>query len=358
MVEYNPSLIRDAILREMGRGGQVYFVYNIVQSMDRMVVKLRDLVPEARIGVAHGQMSGRLLERTMMDFYQQKYDVLLCSSIIENGLDIPNVNTLIVYNADHFGLAQLYQIRGRVGRSSRLAYAYFTYQRDKVLTETAEKRLQAIRDFTAFGSGFRIAMRDLEIRGAGNILGAEQHGHMSAVGYEMYTRLLQETIQAMRGEIPPQKQKTQMDLAVDAHIPETYIGHEGQKIEVYKKIAGIETREDILAVTEELIDRFGDPPKSVINLMNIAYMVALAGRLGLTEIRHQGHLVFLYPTRNDTFSGPALEDILRRSRNLKYTGQRKPVFVLKLPAALPDVALEKTKELLEQMETAVSAAAG
>ena len=358
VVEYNPSLIRDAILREMGRGGQVYFVYNIVQSMDRMVVKLRDLVPEARIGVAHGQMSGRLLERTMMDFYERKYDVLLCSSIIENGLDVPNVNTLIVYNADHFGLSQLYQIRGRVGRASRLAYGYFTYQRDKVLTETAEKRLQAIRDFTEFGSGFRIAMRDLEIRGAGNILGAEQHGHMSAVGYEMYTRLLQETVQAMRGEVPQEKQKTQMDLAVDAHIPESYIEHEGQKIEVYKKISNIETKDDILEVTEELIDRFGDPPKAVINLMDIAYMVALAGRLGLTEIRHQGHLVYLYPDKGDTFTGRALNTVLERNRQLKYTGQRKPVFVLKLAAALPDLALAKTKELLEQMEESIALSAG
>lgn len=359
VVEYNPSLVRDAILREMGRGGQTYFVYNIVQGMDRMVARLRDLVPEARIGVAHGQMSGRILERTMMDFYEQKYDVLLCSSIIENGLDVPNVNTLIVYNADHFGLSQLYQIRGRVGRSSRLAYGYFTYQRDKVLTETAEKRLQAIRDFTEFGSGFRIAMRDLEIRGAGNILGAEQHGHMSAVGYEMYCRLLQETVQAMRGEIPQEKQKTQMDLAVDAHIPNTYIDHEGQKIEVYKKIANIETRDDILAVTEELIDRFGDPPKAIINLMDIAYMVALAGRLGLVEIRHQGHLVYLYPADGTAFTGRALSEILERNRHwLKYTGQRKPVFVLKLPAALPDMALAKTKDLLEQMEEALALAAG
>ena len=236
VVEYNESLIRDAILREMQRGGQVYFVYNRVKSMDFIMQRIRQLVPEARVAMAHGQMSENLLERIMMDFYEHRYDVLLCSSIIENGLDIPNVNTLIVYNADFFGLSQLYQLRGRVGRSNRLAYAYFTYQKDKIISEQAEKRLQTIKQFTEFGSGFKIAMRDLEIRGAGNILGAEQHGHMAAVGYELYYKLLEDTIRAMKGEELTQPVETVINIKVNAHIDQDYIADESHKMEFYKRL--------------------------------------------------------------------------------------------------------------------------
>ena len=287
VVEYNDSLIRDAIIKEISRGGQVYFVYNRVRSMERMAERLRALVPQVRIRMAHGQMSEALLENVMLDFYDGKFDLLLCSTIIESGLDIPRVNTIIVYDADYYGLSQLYQLRGRVGRSNRLAYAYLTYRKDKVLSEVAEKRLRAIKEFTEFGAGFKIAMRDLEIRGSGNILGPQQHGHMTAVGYELYCKLLDEEIRRLKGETVQKPMEITIDIRVNAYIDDGYIPLEGQKIEIYKKIAAIENLQDKYDIEEELEDRFGDIPEPVSNLIDIAYIKALAGGLGISEVSHR-----------------------------------------------------------------------
>ena len=229
VVEFNELMIREAILKEIERGGQVYFVYNRVENIDKIAAMLKKLVPEANIAIGHGQMSEKELENVMMDFINNKYNVLVCTTIIETGLDIPNVNTIIVYDADKMGLSQLYQLRGRVGRTNKVAYAYFTYEKDKVLTEVAEKRLRAIKDFTEFGSGFKIAMRDLEIRGAGNLLGVEQHGHIEAIGYDLYVKFLNETIKRLRGEKVEETIDTSIELSVDGYIPLNYIEDEEQK---------------------------------------------------------------------------------------------------------------------------------
>lgn len=253
--EYSDGLVRDAVLREMQRGGQTYVLYNHVERIERFHARLRALVPEARIAIGHGQMREHALEDVMMDFYEGKYDVLLCTTIIESGLDIPNCNTLIVCEADHFGLSQLYQLRGRVGRSNRLAYAYLTVQPNKVLSETADKRLRAIREFTTFGSGFRIAMRDLEIRGAGNLLGAEQHGFLSTVGYDMYCKLMEETVREIRGEIGDTAAiETRVEYPVDAFLPAEYVPSDAQRIELYKRIASVRSREDCEDMVEEITD--------------------------------------------------------------------------------------------------------
>ena len=281
VVEYSDGLVRDAILREMSRGGQVYFLYNRVQSIDMMYNRLKKLVPEARIVVGHGQMREHALEDVMLDFYEGKFDVLLCTTIIEAGLDVPRANTMIVCDADRFGLSQLYQLRGRVGRSNRLAYAYLTVNPNKVMTENADKRLSAIREFTEFGSGFRVAMRDLEIRGMGNLLGAEQSGHMAAIGYDLYVKMIEETVHELRGDPAQGDIETRMEIKVDAYLPHEYISNELLRVEMYKKIAGVssrETREDIL---EELIDRFGDPNRPVMNLIDISHLKSLCSRIGI-----------------------------------------------------------------------------
>ena len=272
VVEFNEQMVREAILKEIERGGQVYFVYNRVHTIDRMAMKLKKLVPEAKIIVGHGQMSERELEKVMMDFIDNEYNVLVCTTIIETGLDIQNVNTMIIYNADKMGLSQLYQLRGRVGRTNRMAYGYFTYEKNKILTEVAEKRLRAIKDFTEFGSGFKIAMRDLEIRGAGNLLGVEQHGHIEAIGYDLYVKYLNETIKKLKGETIEEVVDTTIDLSVDGYIPQGYIEDEEQKIEAYRKIAAIRNKDDYSELIDELIDRFGDVPKEVENLMDISYI--------------------------------------------------------------------------------------
>ena len=293
VMEYQDSVIRDAILREIGRGGQVFFLYNRVGSIDQCYKQLSKLVPEARIAIAHGQMREHALEDVMLDFSQQKFDVLLCTTIIESGLDIPMANTLIIYDADHFGLGQLYQMRGRVGRSTRSASAYLTFRRDKVLTEVAEKRLNAIRDFAQFGSGIKIAMRDLEIRGAGNLLGAEQSGHMIDVGYDMYMKLLSEAVLEARGIEVPTRAECSADLAVAANIPDRYISSPEQRMDIYRRIALIRTEEEADDLTDELIDRFGETPPGVNALIHVALLRGEAGRAGITDIsQKQGTLRF------------------------------------------------------------------
>lgn len=350
VVEYTPSLIREVIMRELGRGGQVYFVYNRVKNIDWMAAQLLNLMPEVRIAVAHGQMGERRLEKIMIDFYEGQYDVLLCSTIIESGLDIPNVNTVIVYDADHFGLSQLYQLRGRVGRSNRRAYAYLTYQKDKVLTEVAEKRLTAIKEFTEFGAGFKIAMRDLEIRGTGNLLGPEQHGHMAAVGYDLYCKLLDEAIAAARGEEPEVVIEPTIDIKIDAYIDSSYIPHEAHKIEFYKKIASIEDIDDKLDIEDELIDRFGDMPKPVENLIDIAYIRALSKELAIDELLERNKVVVFKLVKGMKLSSKTIMVVLNEYRDiLEYKSSPISIFTLKVGARQPRDVVQMTREVLERI---------
>ena len=274
VTEYDGAIVRDAIMREKRRGGQVFFVYNRVATMERMKVELEALVPEVTVGMAHGQMTGSVLEANMFDFYEGEYDVLLCSSLVENGLDIANANTIIVYDADRFGLSQLYQMRGRVGRSHRTAYAYFLYRRNKILNEVAEKRLQAVKEFTELGSGFKIAMRDLEIRGAGNLLGREQHGNIAGVGFVMYVQMLEEAVNRLRNEgyTKTVDVRTTLEVRVDAFIDDTYIEHGGQKIEMYQRLALVRTEEALEELKHELTDRFGKPTRAVQNLLKATHL--------------------------------------------------------------------------------------
>ena len=288
VMEYNDEMVREAIERELSRDGQVYYVYNRVSDIADVAGRIQKLVPDAVVSFAHGQMNERELENIMYDFINGDIDVLVSTTIIETGLDISNVNTMIIHDADRLGLSQLYQLRGRVGRSNRMAYAFLLYRRDKMLKEVAEKRLAAIREFTDLGSGFKIAMRDLEIRGAGNLLGAEQHGHMEAVGYDLYCKMLNEAVKQLKGEIEEELYATTIDLNIDAYIPESYIPNEYQKLDVYKRIASIENEEEMDDMIEELIDRFGDIPRKVQQLLNIAGLKALAHSAYVTAVEQKG----------------------------------------------------------------------
>lgn len=288
VIEDNDGIVRDAVLRELDRGGQVFFLYNNVSNIDRFKLKLSELVPEARIAVAHGQMSESQLERVMMSFFEHEYDMLLCSTIIESGIDVPNANTLFVYDADKLGLSQLYQIRGRIGRSTRTAYAYLMYREDKVLTDVAAKRLKAIKDFTELGSGFRIAMRDLEIRGAGNVIGSEQSGHMTNIGYDLYCKMLSDEIAALQGKTSDDPIEVVISVSDEAYIPADYIEQEDIRLEMYKKISLIASREDKYSVEEELEDRYSDLPKQIYNLTNIAYLRAVCRRARITSVKQKG----------------------------------------------------------------------
>lgn len=285
VIENNDMIIKDAIKREVRRGGQVYFIYNRVESIDNMYLHLLSMLPDVKIGIAHGQMSEEELERAMLNFYEGKYDILLATSIIENGLDVSNANTIIIYDADYFGLSQLYQMRGRVGRSKQMAFAYFIYQKDKILSETAEKRLQAIKEFAQLGSGFKIAMRDLEIRGAGDLLGSQQHGHISSVGFEMYCRLLEEAVETLQtGKAPKEIIEPTIELKEDAYLDGEYINDATNKIEVYQRIAAIRTEEHANQLEEELIDRFGALTEPVAKLMKVARLKNYARNLGIKSI--------------------------------------------------------------------------
>lgn len=300
VVEHSQTLVREAIERELARGGQVYYLYNRVQGIQEMAAQISMLVPEARVGVGHGQMTESELEKTILDFLDGEYDVLVSTSIIETGVDIPNVNTLIVHDADKMGLSQLYQLRGRVGRSNRIAYAYFTYQRDKVLTEVAEKRLQSIKEFTELGSGFKIAMRDLSIRGAGNLLGAEQHGFIASVGFDLYSQMLAEEIQkrkvSMLGEQAPQSRdwNTSIDLGIDAYLPSDYIYDSIQKIEIYKKVAAVTTFDEAAELEDELLDRFGDLPLAVQNLLAVSRLKVYGRMYGIDSMAQKGDDIVLH----------------------------------------------------------------
>ena len=350
VVEQNDQLIRDAILREISRDGQVYFVYNRVQSIDSMANYIRDLIPECKVGIMHGKMTEKELETEMIAFMNKEYDVLVCTTIIETGIDISNVNTMIVHDADKMGLSQLYQLRGRVGRSNRVAYTYFIYTKDKILTEVAEKRLKALKDFTELGSGFKIAMRDLEIRGAGNMMGSSQHGHMASIGYDLYCRMLEDTVKLVKGEIENEPIETSVDMNVDAFIPSSYITDEIQKIEVYKKIAAIEDVNDFMEIKSELEDRYSNIPDSVYNLMDIAYIKSLCKGLYIEDIKEIAkELRFKFVKGYKGFEG-IYSVLLKQYKDdvILYFGET-PSFAIKLANIKKETALEYYKKLLEDI---------
>lgn len=350
VVEYNDQLIRDAILRELGRNGQVFFVYNRVEDINQMAGYLSNLIPEARVAVAHGQMTERELEKVMMEFMSNETDILVATTIIETGIDIQNVNTMIIYDADRMGLSQLYQLRGRVGRSNRIAYAYFTYKKDKILSEVAEKRLKAIKDFTELGSGFKIAMRDLEIRGAGNMMGTTQHGHMAVVGYDLYCRMLEDTIKLIKGEIEQEPVETTVEVKIDAYIPTDYIKDEVQKIEVYKKIAAIDSFDDLMDVKEELEDRFSDIPQSVYNLMNIAYIRSLGKKLSIVEIKERGNEVYFYFETRDKLKDNIIKALMQKySKKVVFKLGDKPTIAYKIQDLKKEDLMAAFKEMLQYM---------
>ncbi|MGN1481787.1 transcription-repair coupling factor [Porcipelethomonas sp.] len=328
VVEYNPGMLIQAINKELKRGGQVYYIHNRVETIAACASKLQDFIPDARIAYAHGQMSEEDMSEIWRQLVEHEIDILVCTTIIETGVDVPNVNTLIIEDADYFGLSQLYQLRGRVGRSNRRAFAYFTFRREKVLSEVAAKRLNAMREFTQFGSGFRIAMRDLEIRGAGSILGGKQHGHMESVGYDMYIRLLTEAIAEEKGEPVKKAADCSVDIQIDAHIPEKYIESLAQRLDIYKKIAAVETPEDKVEMIDELIDRYGDPPKSVLGLIDASLLRNTAANLGITEIKQNRDRLFFY------IEHPAPEQINAVSAAYKgrvmFNSLSKPYISIKL----------------------------
>lgn len=351
VMEYNDEMIREAIHRELGRGGQVYYVYNRVNNIDEVANHVASLVPDANVAFAHGQMNEHQLEKIMLDFINGDIDVLVSTTIIETGLDIPNANTMIIQDADRLGLSQLYQIRGRIGRSNRTSYAFLMYKRDKMLKEDAEKRLQAIREFTELGSGIKIAMRDLEIRGAGNILGAEQHGHMEAVGYDLYCKMLNEAVIALKGGQEEEETfETVVDCDIDAFIPDGYIKNEYLKLDVYKRISAIETDDEYMDMQDELIDRFGDIPKSVDNLLRVAELKAMAHRAYVTEvdINTQEIRIELYPKAKLDVTGiPAL--IAEYKTALRFAQGEKPVLFYQDKGKKHkdcEPMMEKAKELL------------
>lgn len=333
VMEYNEEMVREAISRELARGGQVYYVYNRVNTIVETANKIASLVPEARVAFAHGQMKERELEKIMYDFINGEIDVLVSTTIIETGLDISNVNTMIIHDADNLGLSQLYQLRGRVGRSNRTAYAFLMYRRNKMLREVAEKRLHAIREFTDLGSGFKIAMRDLEIRGAGNLLGAEQHGHMEAVGYDLYCKMLNESVKELKGETQPEEEfDTVIDLDIDAFIPERYIKNEFQKLDVYKRIATIESEEEYDDMLEELMDRFGEPPKAVQNLLAVANLKAMAHRAWLTEIAQKGDQIRFTMFERAKADPAGIELLVKESKGkMKFVIDTNPYFIYMKP---------------------------
>ena len=351
VMEYSDAVVRDAILREIGRGGQVYFLYNRVHSIDQFHSRLKALVPEANIAIAHGQMREHALEDVMMDFYEGAFDVLLCTTIIESGLDVPAANTLIVFDADRFGLSQLYQLRGRVGRSNRQAYAYFTVRPDKMLSETAQKRLTAIREFTEFGAGFRIAMRDLEIRGSGNILGPEQHGHLSVVGYDMYCRLIEETLREARGEKGiPSELDTRVEMKIDAFLPGDYVRDERQRMEVYKRIASIKNRADREDIEEELLDRFGEAPELVDRLLDIAHLRAMAMQLGIALVTYRnGTLVLRFDDHYAPDPLALLNGIMKTDPRLSLSATRPPSLIIKDTHKTEEELLKEAVKLLEKL---------
>lgn len=353
VMEYDEETVREAIHRELRRGGQVYYVYNRVNDIAEMALRIEKLTPEARVGFAHGQMSERELEQVMYSFINGDLDVLVSTTIIETGLDISNVNTMIIHDSDRYGLSQLYQLRGRIGRSNRTAYAFLMYRANQMLKETAEKRLAAIREYTDLGSGFKIAMRDLELRGAGNLLGAQQHGHMNAVGYDLYCKMLNEAVKEARGIHTMEDFETSVDLNMDAYLPDSYISSEYQKLDIYKRIAGIQEQQDYDDMLEELLDRFGEPGKAALNLLAIAKLKAMAHRAYVTEIKQQGRTVRITLCEKAKLNPAGIPELVQKyRRNLTFKAEQEPKFLLTWQGELLQALTEFVQELLKLSEDA------
>ena len=346
VLEYDIEAIREAILKELEREGQVFYIYNRVEDIEKKADEISRLVPEARVAFAHGQMSGSEIEDIMEDFVEGKINVLVCTTILESGIDIPNANTVIIENADRMGLAQLYQIRGRVGRSERQGYAYITYKKDKMLGEEADKRLKAIKEFTEFGSGFKIAMRDLEIRGAGSLIGEIQHGHLEEVGYDTYCRILDEVLKEEQGIVTKPELTVQIDLNVTSYIPDSYISDSNQKIEIYQDIALCKTEKDIEEVLDELIDRFGDVPDEVQKLLEISRIKQAAKERGIEKVASkQNRLIFTFD--NDLFDSTIVNNLVKKYGNrIRFSPGIKPIITLKLDSESEDVILKEVKKFL------------
>ena len=330
VLEYDDEVVKEAITREIERNGQVFYLYNKVEGIEKKANEVSKLVPEAKVGFAHGKMTGKELEQIMMDFIQKKINVLVCTTILESGIDIPNANTIIVENADRLGLAQLYQIRGRVGRSDRQAYAYITYKREKLLSEVADKRLKAIKEFTEFGSGFKIAMRDLEIRGAGSLLGEIQHGHMEQVGYDTYCKLLDEVVKEMKGIEVKEEQDIQLDIDVSSYIPDNFIESNSQKIEIYQNIALCRTEEDVQNVIDEIIDRYGHMPEELENLIEIARIKNLCKEANVLKISQRKDKVVFYFDKSK-FNPEIVDKLIKKySSNIRFSTGVEPYITLNI----------------------------
>ena len=351
VMEYNDELIREAIMRELARGGQVYYVYNRVNGIDEIAAGLSELVPDASVAYAHGQMSERELEKIMYQFINGEIDVLVSTTIIETGLDISNVNTMIIHDADKLGLSQLYQLRGRVGRSNRTSYAFLMYKRDKMLKEVAEKRLSAIREFTELGSGYRIAMRDLEIRGAGNLLGERQSGHMEAVGYDLYCKMLNQAVMEAKGEKIQEDFETSVDIDIDAFIPSAYIKNEFQKLDMYKRIASIQNADEYGEMLDELIDRFGELPKPAANLLLVALIRAEAHAAGVVQLVHKEKETRIYMHERADVDVAAIPDFLAEyGRRIQFKATAKnPYFLVNMNGFKGQGLLLEEKSLVENM---------
>lgn len=345
VLEQNTNFIKEALERELSRDGQVFYLYNKVQSIYEKREQLQMLMPDANIAVAHGQMTERDLEETMLSFINHEYDILVTTTIIETGVDVPNANTLIIEEADRFGLSQLYQLRGRVGRSSRIGYAYFLHPANKVLNETAEERLQAIKEFTELGSGFKIAMRDLNIRGAGNLLGKQQHGFIDSVGFDLYSQMLEEAVNEKRGikEETPDVPDVEVELNLDAYLPAEYIQNEQAKIEIYKKLRKVESEEQLMDIKDELIDRFNDYPTEVERLLDIVEIKTHALHAGITKIKDMGKQIqiFLSETSTADIDGEAL------FKNTQPLGRTMKVGV---ENGAMKVTLTKSKQWLDNLK--------
>ncbi len=351
VLEFREDIIEDAVTREIAREGQVFYLFNRVKGIQAKSARLQELLPDVRVGYAHGQMSERQLEKTVLSFLNREFDVLVCTTIIESGIDMPNVNTIIVEDADKLGLAQLYQLRGRVGRSNRLAYAYLTYRKDKVLNEVAEKRLKAIREFTEFGSGFKIAMRDLQIRGAGNLLGPEQHGHIESVGYDTYVKLLEETVKELRGQLSsPETREVFIEFKLDAYVDPQYITDEKARLEMYKTIAAIDTEEEARDVYDELADRYGDIPEQTSNLVELALVKRMAGRCGFQMIKQKNEMILLYFTEDSTLPLPLLSSLMHEEKGrIMFSAGKTPYLSYKVRGLNSKEALGNIKILLQRI---------
>jgi transcription-repair coupling factor (superfamily II helicase) len=354
VMEYDLEFVKEAISRELARSGQVYYVYNRVESIDLITAQLKSVLPDAKISFAHGKMPERELEDIMHSFIKKEIDVLVSTTIIETGLDIPNVNTIIIHDADRFGLAQLYQLRGRVGRSDRSAYAFLMYRKDKLLKEVAEKRLKAIREFTDLGSGYKISMRDLEIRGAGNLLGQEQSGNIEAVGYDLYCKMLSDAIARLSGNETEAEFITSIDLPIDAYIPDNYVVNEFAKLDLYKKISKCETLEDNDAIIEEARDRFGEVPRPLLNLLDIEYIKVSAHKRYISDIKYKdGNAYFTL------WSGAPLKPEKIPAFIQRYNGQLKMItganvgFYAPVPKLPEEELIGRVKALVEDAATLV-----